>query len=135
MGIGGGAVRRRIREDSLGLRRLVNVAALIDEHRWRLLTWWIILFTVVVIVGIYRDGKLHHDGQIARAALCSFRADLGERIDRDKAGIQTTQDFLRAHPLGVPGFPANTLKISISVRQHTVANEILTFQSLTGLRC
>lgn len=54
-------------------------------------------------------------------ALCTFRADVQQRVDN-------TEGFLIEHPQGIPGVPAATLRQSLVGQRRTVT-------ALSGLPC
>lgn len=61
--------------------------------------------------------------QVAKltAAQCSLRGDLEQRVT-------ASQRFLAEHPAGIPGLPAATI-------QQTIAGQLRTIKSLSGLKC
>lgn len=54
-------------------------------------------------------------------ALCTFRADVQQRLDN-------TEAFLADHPQGIPGVPTATLRQSLDAQRRTV-------KALGGLPC
>lgn len=69
----------------------------------------VILYIVVIGVAFktYSDSAEVHD------SLCTFRADLQQRVE-------TTEGYLEEHPEGIAGVPAATLKTSISNQKQTI---------------
>jgi hypothetical protein len=54
-------------------------------------------------------------------ALCAFRGDLSRRV-------QSSIDYLAAHPNGILGIPAATIRLSLDNEQHTLT-------ALSSLKC
>lgn len=71
------------------------------------------------------QARIAHNQQANTRALCAFRSDLEKRID---AGTQ----FLQDHPEGIPGVPADAIRVSILNEQSTLNS--LSRKS-TGLVC
>lgn len=86
--------------------------------RWRLLGVWIAVFTAVTFWTIYH---VRSDEAHTKAALCTFRADLIQRIEQSTV-------FLAEHPHGIPGIPAATIRDGIRNQQRTI-------NALSSLHC
>lgn len=87
---------------------------------------WIVPIAVLAalgpISGAYEFFKQRAFSRETRAALCTFRGDLQDRVDASK-------EFLDKHPHGVPGL-ATGKQI-----QDDIANRRRTIKSLSGLSC
>lgn len=113
-------------------------AAIADElHRTlrRLTAATIVLYVglavslaVAVVLSSRDRGELHRQEAKTRleevkttGALCTLRHDLEKRAE-------SSEQFLRDHPHGIPGIPAGVLRTSI-------ANQRSTIRALATLRC
>lgn len=88
----------------------------------------LLLYLIVFLfIGyVWRDGhstsaKIARESARTLSALCSFRADLDQRVSG-------SQQFLRDNPNGIPG-------VSKTVIENGILNEQLTIQSLASLKC
>lgn len=73
---------------------------------------------LVVVVAVF---LVYRDANHTTVALCALRADVEQRI-------ASSQDFLKEHPNGVPGFNAAAINASLVNSQRTV-------KALSGLDC
>lgn len=67
----------------------------------------------VTIGGYFKLQALANQGHSVHAAVCVFRADLEKRVE-------TSKQFLKEHPNGIPGIPASLIKNSIENIQKTI---------------
>lgn len=79
------------------------------------------LALVVVVAVVYFYWTLSSETDRTRSSLCTFLVDLEQRV-------QSSDDFLKDHPDGIPGVPAATLRASLKNQRATIA-------SLAGLDC
>lgn len=87
-----------------------------------LLTWaTAVLYVVVVTISVGGYLTLRGSQQRNTRALCALRADIERRV-------QISKDFLIAHPHGIPGFPAATIKASLDNQERSI-------DALSGLNC
>jgi hypothetical protein len=75
--------------------------------------WLLIITGLMLWALVAQQGSLNRLER-DRQALCTLRADLRDRITQGNA-------FLVTHPHGIPGIPANTLRVSIVNQQHTLS--------------
>lgn len=75
------------------------------------------------------------EGQKAHSAICIFVKDLEERIDRDQKDLNSSLDFQREHPTGIPGISANVIKASILIKRKALLNEENTAKALRTADC
>ena len=88
----------------------------------------VVLYLVLATIGVvgYLDGA-HRRAEIAKvalethSALCVFVDDLERRVE-------TSEQFLKDNPDGIPGISNETIQTSIN-------NQLLTIDSLRGLGC
>lgn len=86
-----------------------------------LLTAVFFLTLAGLVVQIVANRHLAQEGKEAHDALCVFKADLQRRYG---LGLE----FLRTHPAGIPGIPAEVFTSSL-------ANQKATLDSLDRLDC
>jgi hypothetical protein len=78
-----------------------------------------LILTLAIAFSLYRVSGLASQGEEAHQGLCVLRADLENRV-------QTSRDFLKEHPEGIPGIPVATIRQSIDNQQKTIdALEVL----------
>lgn len=80
----------------------------------------IAVIVLLVLSAAYTDWRIFDlSGNVASnqladtSALCSFRADLQQRVT-------STVKFLATHPHGIPGIPVATLRVSLQNQQATL---------------
>jgi hypothetical protein len=78
------------------------------------------VIAILVLSAAYTDWRVFdlsrnvaNNQQTDTSALCSFRADLKQRVT-------STTEFLATHPHGIPGIPVGTLRVSLSNTQRTL---------------
>lgn len=71
---------------------------------------WLFVISIVVVFAVY---KIDTEASNTRHALCTFRGDLERRV-------QSSRDFLRDHPKGIPGIPSVTIRTGITNQQRTI---------------
>jgi hypothetical protein len=97
----------------------------VARRRWRNTRIAFAVLVVTNVIALYWVWQNQQDGHrlAARtnASLCTLRGDLEQRAAASEA-------FLRAHPHGIPGIPAGTLRQSIAGQRRTI-------DALRRLRC
>lgn len=80
----------------------------------------IVLLVFVFAGAVYADvsvfilgGRVASNQSRETQALCAFRDDVQRRMDETSA-------FLRAHPHGIPGITAATLRAGVDNERHTI---------------
>jgi hypothetical protein len=106
----------------------------------RLLVAWIVLFSVVVVLGLRENRRLNEqtrelvfanrilaqEGKQAHDSICSLKADYRERIPTLTKQVKASEAFLKEHPKGLVGRDGTVL-ISRKLLQDSVANQKRTF--------
>jgi hypothetical protein len=85
------------------------------------LTIWIIIFSVAVGWQVAQNRNRINDLRRTETALCNLRTDLVRRNE-------TSRQFLKENPQGIPGITAAAIKTSIKNSERTI-------KSLSNLRC
>jgi hypothetical protein len=80
---------------------------------------WATAVLLALCIGV--AGYTYLKGQVMEGALCALRGDLEKRV-------ATTEDFLSEHPEGIPGIPAESLRISLDGQKRTI-------ETLNSLSC
>ncbi len=80
----------------------------------KLLTAWMIIFTLVVGYMINYNRDLAEDGKEAHDGICALKGDY-QRMNRDAAA------FLLKYPDGLPSIPPEIIRNSIRGRANTIA--------------
>lgn len=85
-----------------------------DFHkwRWRGIAAWVILFTGLNVFGLYQLRNQANDGQESHKAICALVADYHKRI-------VDGEQFIKAHPNGIPGIPGSIILNSIQNEKRT----------------
>lgn len=68
-----------------------------------------------------KSNNLKRETQRTNQALCTFRADLEQRV-------RSSEKFLAEHPKGIPGIPIATIRNSLDNQRRTI-------DSLNSLHC
>lgn len=87
----------------------------IHPWRWRALAVWIIAFSLFVGFQIHQNRIQGRKGSVSLRALCAFKQDLSGRIE-------SYEDFIKAHPNGIPGISIGTLKTSLFNQRATLSS-------------
>jgi hypothetical protein len=83
---------------------------------------WLTIATVALFLSVAGISVYFYiDASHSRQALCTLRGDLEQRV-------QSSRDFLRDHPKGIPGIPIATIKQGIDNQQRTI-------DALSSLSC
>ncbi len=87
------------------------------KWRWRMLTLWVVAFTIITAVAFNTARSTSQDGVNSRNALCALVQDYRIRI----AGAEK---FLLEHPEGVKGIITAT-ELNNQIRQQTRTSMVL----------
>lgn len=103
---------------------------------------WIFLATAMTIAaligigwGVINSARLGGQGRESHIALCTFRSDLRSRLTDQRVKIARTEAFISAHPDGIPGIPAKTIKQGLADDKQTLRNLKHTIAALNILHC
>lgn len=87
----------------------------------RLLRVLVVLTAVLYLALLGLFVWTRHDASATSHALCALRTDLQTRV-------QSSRDFLRSNPNGIPGIP-------VSVIQDSIVNQESSIRALSSLSC
>ena len=96
---------------------VVVVAEPIHPWRWRLLTIWVVGFTLIVAYGLHVLTDEVNANKQAKTALCAYRQNLQDQIDDTR---QFLQDIDSGKRQAIPGITRSDLTQTIRRQQGVV---------------